>query len=224
MSLRHAMKLIAACLLLLSCNLHKGADQLADSTVISKVRLYKGSFTIQHKDTVSFLRNFAQNLDLPILIGGFQGLYIRIWAWDFGADRYVIDIKKTISGNSCSIISFAVKKKDSSMYIFIHEKKSLVPQSGWVAFFDSLGKYNVPEMKTATLSTEQKGRLTSMEYIQFEIDQPDQYRFFEYLDPFIFRNEDAASQKVYSFLKYFNREMGTHIYNVEKGGAKAEDP
>ena len=100
--------------------------------------------------------------------------------------------------------------------IYIHDRIILMPKSGWINFFDSLGILNIPEMPSAKLSWEQRERYTSMEYVEFEIDQPNQYRFFKYLDPFYFRNEDSASAKVYEFLKYFNKEMGTHIYNVEK--------
>jgi hypothetical protein len=160
-------------------------------------------------------------MGLPLLIGGYQGLFIRIWAWDFGEFKYVIDIRSSPVDSECSIISFKAIKKDTSQYIYIRDRKKVTPKSGWANFFDSLRIFDISEMQSSKLSVEQKGRYTSMEYIQFEIDQPNQYRFFEYLDPMEFKGEDSASKKAYEFIKYFNREMDTHIYDVEKNDKNA---
>ena len=214
--------LVIICLILLSCNAHKQNDSHTGNAVIQKERiiLYHEDSSISSKDKVPYLRNFAKNLGIPVLLGGYKGLYIRIWAWDFEDNKYIIDINESSSGNACSIISFIPKRKDTGSYIIVLEKRSVTPQSGWKDFFRSLEKYRLPEIKSEKLSKEQKTRFTSMEYILFEIDQPDQYRFYEYPDPFYFKDEDTASANIYNFLKFFNKEMKTNVCDIEK---KAKD-
>jgi len=42
----------------------------------------------------------------------------------------------------------------------------------------------------------------------------------EYPDPYYFKDEDSASAKYTKFIKYFNSEMKTNIYDVGKDSSK----
>jgi hypothetical protein len=79
-----------------------------------------------------------------------------------------------------------------------------------------LEKYHIPEMEKRTLPKGRGYSFTSMTYVQFEIDEPNEYRFIEYPDTLFFRNEDKTSKVVDEFLRYFNTEMGTAIYDAGK--------
>jgi hypothetical protein len=177
--------------------------------------LYREDTPIGRKEKVLFLRNVARTLHLPVLTGGFQGLYIRIWAWDPGENRYIIDIKKSAKGNAASIVAFLPTKKDSSDYILINERRDLTPGSGWNNFFDTVEKYNIAGLGNPKLSVGQLTRYTEMEHIQVEIDQPDRYQLYEYPEPASFKNEDSVSAKIFKFIRYLNKEMKTNIYSVE---------
>jgi len=180
---------------------------------VKRIKICTGKTTQFAKSL--WLRNFAKNLGLPVLLGGYDGLYIRIWAWDFGENMYVIDLVKGPQKNECSIISFVPVIKDSISYILVHERKKVIPISGWNNFFDSLGKYDIITAKSGKYK-ELKIRFTSMENIQFEVDQPNQYRYYKCLDPYYYKDEDTTSAKIYAFLQYFNQEMKTDIYDISK--------
>jgi len=162
------------------------------------------------------MRNMAKNLGLPVLIGGFQGLYVRLWSWDSTGDKYVIDIRRTRSDSSCTITCYSGKNHDTVSYLYICDKNNVTPQSGWTAFFNCLEKFSIPKMPIDNISKEEKSDFTDLHYLLFEVDQPYQYRYLEYPDPVYFIKEDSTSANLYAFLKYFNKEMKTHIYNVEK--------
>ncbi|HVW63283.1 MAG TPA: hypothetical protein VHC48_24700, partial [Puia sp.] len=75
---------VGVILCLMSCGNHDKTDRHTDSTGYKNLILYREDTPIGRKEKVLFLRNVARTLHLPVLTGGFQGLYIRIWAWDPG--------------------------------------------------------------------------------------------------------------------------------------------
>jgi hypothetical protein len=79
-----------------------------------------------------------------------------------------------------------------------------------------LGNHQIPTMKSGKTFKELAGDMSGMSYIQFEIAQSGQYRFYEYVKPFFFRYVDAASNNMYSFLEYFNEQMSVQVYTPRK--------
>lgn len=202
--------------ILASCNSESASAINMDSTysLTGKVIVFQGDSNVKYEDNIGSLRTIASNLGIPVLTGGYRGSYIRIWAWDFGEDKFVIDIKRYKRDTTCTIIDFTPVRKKATSYIVIHQKKNITPASGWTKFFDSLDR--VIKMPSAKLTIEQRTNGSASEWIEFEIDQLDEYRFIKFLEPFEFRNEDSTSAKIYSFLTFFNKEMGTNIYDYNK--------
>jgi len=210
-------------LFMLSCNSHREIHPAPDSTEFRKgkvIRFHQDS-VVSYKNKVAVMRNIAKNLGLHVLIGGYQGLYMRIWAWDSRNKSYVIDLKRSSSGSACSVLFFTGTRHDSVSYLSIDGKINVTPESGWAFFFKSLEKFDMPEMPIEKLSKEQKYGFSGLRYVQIEVDQPNQYRYLEYADPFYFRKEDSASEKIFQFIMYFNKEMNAHIYDVEKNDSGA---
>jgi hypothetical protein len=178
-----------------------------------KVILYHEAPGVSYKDKVGFKRNLAYYLGLPLLTGGYRGLRVRVWVRDSTDTTWVIDIKKNSAQCGCTILSYTVRKMDSLYYIDLHQQKEYRPKSGWIDFFNELVKYHVPEMEEKTLPEDREASFTSMTYVQFEIDEPNEYHYVEYPDPLLFENEDKASKIIDEFFRYFNQEMGTTIYD-----------
>ena len=177
----------------------------------TKIITYHADSGVSLKKRVPYIMNFAKNLGLPVLTGGYHGLYVRVWAWDSSNTKWVIDLRRNRTGSACTIISYTTRVKDSVGYIYIHEQRDVSPKSGWVDFQRALQDFHIPEMEMDKLSQERKTQFTSMSYVLFEIDQPNEYRFIEYPDPLFFSNEDPACKRVAQFFTYFNKEMGTNI-------------
>ena len=169
---------------------------------------------ISYRDKVSSLRHIAASFGLPELKPGFPGLYMRIWSWDYGENRYVIDIKRCRTENQCSIISFVPSGRDTNHLITIHKRFTVKPISGWDTFFNSLKNYNIPQMNGVEFVGRNKTDMTGLEFVEFEIAERYQYRYYEFLEPYYFKNTDSVSAKICQFFTYFNREMKTQIYKI----------
>ena len=185
------------------------AEVLEPGTI--KIITYHADSSISFKSKVPFIMNLARNLGLPVLTGGYRGLYIRVWAWDSSDVKWVIDLKQNRRGNSCTMLSYTTRSKDSIAHIYVHEQREVSPRSGWPDFMRKLHEFHIPEMEADKLSNERKTQFTSMSYVLFEIDQEFEYRYIGYPDPAFFSKEDSACKMVNGFFQYFNSEMGTHI-------------
>jgi hypothetical protein len=181
-----------------------------------KVITYHADSGVSFKQRVPFLMNLAKNLGLPVLTGGYPGLYVRVWAWDSSNTKWVINFSQIRSRSACNVLSYTTWTKGSITYIYIHEQRDVSPKSGWANFQCKLHEFNIPEMEMDKLSHERKAQFTSMSYVLFEIDQLNEYRLIEYPDPLLFLREDDACKKVNEFFKFFNSEMGTNIYDIGK--------
>jgi hypothetical protein len=216
------MVFAAICSAILACHGHLSKTSAAEAVEPGtlKVIVYHETPGLSFKDKVGFKRNLAHNLGLPVLTGGYSGLHLRVWARDSTNTTWVIDLRKTSKGCGCTILSYTGRMKDTIYYIYIHEQRDVKPKSDWVNFFNKLEKYHIPEMEKRTLPKDREFSFTSMTYVQFEIDEPNEYRYIEYPDPIFFRNEDKTSKNIDEFFRYFNAEMGTTIYdtgNYENG-------
>lgn len=212
---------VAACIFMLfACtnSSHKNASQNSPKPEPGTIRVitYRADSEVSYKNKVPYLRTMAKNLGLPILIGGYPGLYMRVWAWDSTNTKWVIDLRKSSTGNACLILSYTEGVKDTAFYIYVHEEKQVVPRSGWPEFFSTLGKFHIPKMEKEKVARDHKDEFTSLAYVQFEVDEPNQYLYVEYPDPSYFRKEDTACALIYGFFEYFNKEMGTNIYEIGK--------
>lgn len=208
----------AICSVFSACNDHLSRTspaEIAEPGTL-KVIVYHEPPDLSYKDKVGFQRNLARNLGLPILTGGYRGLHIRVWALDSTSTTWVIDLKKSRTGCSCIVLSYTGRMKDSVYYIYLHEQRDVKPKSDWVDFFSGLEKYHIPDMEKRTLAKDREDSFTSMTYVIFEIDEPNEYRYVQYPDPLFFRNEDKTSKMIDEFFRYFNAEMGTTIYDAGK--------
>jgi hypothetical protein len=52
--------------------------------------------------------------------------------------------------------------------------------------------------------------------VNFEIARPNEYRFYEYLQPEFYRYVDENSRIVNDFLKYLNAEMNLNVYTPDE--------
>ena len=199
---------------LLCCAQKSNVQKKPKAATIQKEKLilYHEDSSVQHTRQQLFLQNLGRIMELPTLSSGKNGLYIRVWLWN-AKKKYVIDISENEPTNKCHIVEFNSKKIDSNEYIAIHhEWKNLKPKSGWSNFFSTLKKYQIVTMESGKSAKEQRDHLTDMAYIQFEISQLGQYRFYEYLEPSYYRYVEAGAMNVYQFLNYFNKEMDLPVY------------
>jgi hypothetical protein len=93
--------------------------------------------------------------------------------------------------------------------------KNLRPRSGWTAFFDSLKRYKIPSLNSGKPFKQQKEGLTGMIYVEFEVASNGKYRFYTYLEPGFYKDEDAGANDVYRFLRYFHKEMNLQVYYLD---------
>jgi len=205
------------CLGLLDCHTRntKESDLESQKTGTIRTIVFHADSGVSYKHRVALVRNLAKNLGLPVLTGGYPGLHIRVWAWDSTNTKWVIDLKKSFADTSCTVLSYTGGKKDTINYIYIHEQKNVRPKSSWTDFFNSLEKLHIPEMRKTNLFKDRESGFTTMSYVVFEIDEPNQYRLVEYPDPLFFRKEDEACNSIDEFFRYFNKEMGTSIYDAQ---------
>jgi hypothetical protein len=189
---------------------------ISDSLPKERMIRYQVDSSVHHTRQQLLLWDIAKVMGLPSISHGSAGMYIRIWLWDFGP-RYVLNIIDDGTKKECSIVSWNSKIIDSVGYIVIHDEwKDLKPKSGWSHFFDSLNKFGIPTLTSGKPYPEHKKYLTEMSYVQFEIAQPGKYRYYEYLQPDMYRKVEVGSKKVHDFLKYFNEQMNVHIYDPLK--------
>ena len=174
---------------------------------------YHADLNITYKDKVGTMREWANNLGLPVMTGDYHGLHLRVWAWDSSNAKWVIDLMMRSGSGTCTVLSYTGRRVDSAFgYIYVHEQRKVVPQSGWTSFFNTLRRFHIPEMNEEKLSKDQLD-FTELPYVWFEIDEPSQYHFVEYPDPFYFRKVDTACASIAEFFIYFNKEMVTKIMN-----------
>ena len=206
-------------LMSISCNIHqKNTTQNNAYDTLQKERIipYHEDSSVHHSRQQLFLRNFGNLMGLPSIFNGVNGVYIRIWLWD-SKTKYVININSDYVNDESEVLAFNTKKIDSSEYVIIHKEwRNLKPKSGWQDFFAAIEKYKITTLQSGKSAKEQKDFLTHMAYIQFEVAQPGQYRFYEYLEPSFYRYVDKGSNNIYEFLKYYDKEMNVQLYNPAK--------
>jgi hypothetical protein len=183
-----------------------------DTVPVEKIILYTEDLSVHHTRQQMFLGNLSKIMGLPSLHEKTDELFIRIWLWDFG-EHYVIDISKNGSQYTCSALSWNSKKIDSNDYVIIHKEwPILIPKSGWNLFFKTLNKYQILKLKSGLSFEQHTGHLTQSSYVQFELEERGSYRYYEYLEPSYYRFVEKGSNKVYSFLKYFDQQMNIDAY------------
>ena len=184
-------------------------------SVGQKILYYEDSVVVHNRQEL-FLQNVSKFIGLPFLRDEKDGVHVRIWLW--GDLDYIIDISQRAGTNLCYIIQFHGEKDSTNDYLMIDSIfKNLQPNSGWSDFFSKLKQYKILTMKSGTPYEKQVDVLTDrMSYVQFEVAQNNQYRFYEYLEPSYYRYVDTGSRNVYEFLEYFNQQMNVQVYKPEK--------
>lgn len=199
---------------LLSCN-EPGITDRTDNRVevVQQERLipYHEDATVKNDRQQLFLNNLSMIIGLPTIKNDSEGSYVRIWLWD-GERKYIITISKNGSTNKCHIIEWNSTKKDTTDYILIHKAWNVVPKSGWDNLWAVLASHRIFDLPGIRPHVKQKGHLTTMAYVQFEIARHDQYRYYEYLEPSFYRYVDEDSRTVHEFLKYLRREINYSVY------------
>lgn len=191
---------------------------------IPRTILYSEDSAAKESSQEPFVTNLAKLMRLPTITNGSKELYVRIWIWDDSV-KYVVNIQKDGSGGTCDIVEFNSKKIDATEFIVMHRvKQYLHPASGWDRFFKSLDQYQITTLKSGKPYKDQTDLLTHMSVVQFEIAQPGQYRYYEYLEPSYYRYVDSGSAKVDAFLEYFDKEMKTAAYSRPDGRKLFAEP
>jgi hypothetical protein len=110
-------------------------------------------------------------------------------------------------------MEFYGKKINNVQHISIRQHRTnLAPKSGWHNFFKTMHNYGITTLPPGKTSEELHHDLTGGAYIQFEVANGSNYRYFEYFQPDFFRYVDSASGHIYAFLKYINTEMNIPVY------------
>lgn len=111
------------------------------------------------------------------------------------------------------IVEFYGKKIDSTQYIAIrHEWKDITPKSGWSKFFDEINQRQIVILQSGKPPEEMGDYVTHPFYVQFEIAQGEQYRYYKYSTPFFYRYVDPGANQINEFLKFINSETGLPVY------------
>jgi hypothetical protein len=210
---KHTLYIIV--MILLSCREPKNnilPNDRLDTINKERVVLYQENAAIKADRTTLFLSNLSHLIGLPNIEKGKEGMYIRIWLWD-SPKKYIINISKDGESNKCHIVEYNSKRKDSTEYIVIHREWEVKPKAGWDSCWATIEKYKIPYLKTGKSYKELEHRLTEMAYVNFEIARPNQYRYYEYLQPDFYRYVDENSRIVNDFLKYLNTEMNLNVYS-----------
>jgi len=203
-------------LVLSSCNLKEGKignEFLPDSIRIGKIRYYEDS-SAKNSRKEPYLQNIAKMIGLPAIQKAKEGQYVRIWLWD-QPRKIVINIAQDSLKKECIIVEFNIPKTDSGDYLGIHNVRYVMPNDGWRKFFQEMEELQIPRLNDGVPSRNPYGALTSMSYINFEIESHDNYRYYEYLEPAYFRFVDSGSNNVYRFLKFFDEQMNLKVYNPD---------
>jgi hypothetical protein len=186
-----------------------------DTINTERVVLYQEDSAIKADNKTLFLSNLSRLIGLPNIEKGKEGLYIRIWLWD-SQKKYIINISKDGEQNKCHIVEMNSRKKDSAEYIVIHREWDVKPKAGWDSCWATIEKFKIPYLKSGKSYREWDHHLTEMAYVDFEIARPNQYRFYDYLQPEFYREVDENSRIVNDFLKYLNAEMNLNVYVPEE--------
>ena len=181
-------------------------------TAKEKVILYTEDSATAKSADAPFVQNLAKFIGLPQLTKGVEGLWVRIWVW-YPDSNYIITIVNNGLEKKCDIIDFYGKRVDSAQYIAIRKWwTNLVPKSGWNQFFDMMQQHAIATLPPGNTIEELSPDLTGGAYIQFEVAEGNNYRYFKYFQPDFFRYVDSASGHIYEFLKYINTEMNITVY------------
>lgn len=183
-----------------------------DSIPKERMIVYTVDSTSSSSSQAPFLHNFAGVLGLRPLSNITDGTAVRIWVWNPDSNYVVTIINNSLEKKS-NVIEFYGKEIDKIQYIGIrNEWSDIVPKSGWKNFFYEMQRHQILTVKTGKPLEEMDDYLTHPSYIQFEIANGQNYRFYEYLDPFFYRYVDSGSNHIHEFLKYVNAEMNIPIY------------
>lgn len=206
-------------LLFFSCTTRRntGVNDPALDTIPKEIKVPYQKVTSAGTDDQKLVQNTAKFMGLPSLSDGHQGLYVRIWLWGLDHIYYVVNIWSNKTEHQCSVVQWTgqTEKEDTNVYIFaIHRQWiNLQPKSGWNNFDSMLVKCQIASLRNGMSSKDMPDIITPAAYVDFEIAQPANYRYYEYLEPSFSRYIDDGSNKVYQFLKFFNREMNVRVYN-----------
>ena len=162
-------------------------------------------------DTV-FLDKFARLAGLPVILNGVEGIFARIWFWE-GERRYIVSISKKGGSNTCQIVEWNSRKKDTTEFILIHRTWNVEPGSGWDNLWATMNSHRVLDLPGGKPYEEQEHKLTHMYTVQFEIAGPGRYRYYKYLEPEFYRYVDDNSRTMHEFLKYLSRELNFKVYD-----------
>lgn len=199
------------------CN-RKDEQNITDSLVYlpnqQKIIPYKNDSNYQKSRQEVFLKSVAAHMGLPVVSTMNNDFYLRVWLWEYGKN-YVINVHNEKTKNECSVVEFNGVNIDTSNYLLIHKvHNNLHPKNGWALFLDTLERYRIANLNPVLNIQKETGHsITSMSYVQFEVSQRGQYRFYQFLEPSYYRTLDSGSHSVYQFLKYFNREMNIEVYH-----------
>jgi hypothetical protein len=183
---------------------YSGSPQVISDSVVQEISIpYHEDSVVFNNRREPFVQNLGKILGLPALAGG----------------TYVIDISGLPLKKECHILQFSTPKNDSGVFVVVHKQWKITrPKSGWNQFFDIANKFQIVHL---TSGKNIPDLMTRMAYIQFEIAQPEHYRFYEYLEPAHYRHVEEGSNNVYSFLKYLNDEMEVQVYTPYEKDAVA---
>jgi hypothetical protein len=99
------------------------------------------------------------------------------------------------------------------LFTVFKQWSNIRPKSGWGAFDSALAKYKITDLTNGMSSKDMPDIITPAAYVDFEIARPPTIRYYKYLEPSFCRYIDDASNDVYQFLKYFDREMRVDVYH-----------
>ncbi len=91
--------------------------------------------------------------------------------------------------------------------ILIHKKWSVHrPLNGWSELNKVIADNKIMSLPPGKTTEELKGTIpTHASWVQFEISINGKYRYYEYFEPAYYREVDAGSNNVYTFLSYLNK-------------------
>lgn len=198
-------------IIIFSCQSNDRKNNLiADNT--KKLIPYSEDSIAKSSRKEPYLKNLSKLLGLPPIPDSNCNFYLRIWLWKKDLN-FVVNINENESRKSCSVLKFRSIIKDSIPYIDTpYQKTNLNPESGWAIFYDTLDKYQIKHLGTGNIQKSQEP-MEGMAYVQFEIQQKNNFRYFDYLEPSYYRLVDSNSNNVYRFLMFLNKELKLNVYN-----------
>ena len=183
-----------------------------------KFYLYTADSSIKNDRQTLFLNNLANLIHLQKLDNNSDSLHIRIWLWETDI-KYVIDIKRNMISVT-GINSFTVENKE---YIVIRNEHNVyLNKRAQDELLNKINFYKIRELNSGKARFD----LTHSSYINFQLVDKHNYRYYEFLEPGFYRNVDTSAKKVYYFLKYINKLIGIKLYDpstdhFKKGSQKS---